>query len=1164
MKLTQTLLMACLLVHALGHGGNARLQGPGVTQRVSVSSEGTQANGRSPYPASISADGRYVAFPSYATNLVSDFTNHYGHVYVHDRQAGSTTRVSVASDGTQADFYSAISVSISGDGRFAAFSSLAKNLVPGDTNGHSDIFVRDRLLGTTTRISVTSAGIQGYDDSRNPSMSADGRYVAFQSYCGLSWIDVNGDGRCDPGEDCDFNTSEDVFVHERQTGAVTLVSKASDGTQGNSASTSPSLSADGQYVAFVSGAANLVSGDTNGAADIFVRDRIGSQTTRVSVASNGAQGNGASSGYPSISADGRYVAFVSSASNLVPADTNGVNDVFLHDRITGQTTRVSKASGGTQGNGESGDFLSISGSGRYVAFASAANNLVPGDTNAVQDIFIHDRLSNLTTRVSVTAEGMEANQGSNFPSISFDGRYVEFTSLADNLVTGDTNQQEDIFVHDRGPGLLVNSTGDLGDQNLSDKVCYTGATILRNGVAEPECSLRAAIQQANTDSGTDMITFNIPEATATQAEHAAGTPVISPASAFTEITDDVVIDASTQPGGWVQLDGTLAGSAKGFTIGTDAKINLKGLIIQHFYHGIFQPAGSENSLITLEDVKLLANSHNGIQSSSRLVISGVLNEIANNQSSGILGVSALQRNVEIDGLDLHDNEGWGICIYKGSITARLWLRANSNRDGGVRSDSGEILLAAGQFVEVTGNRGHGIQAVNGGVRLNNAKINNNLSNGVTLTDELKIYGTNNQISGNGLSGIFMAGSVQRTMEIFGAEIMDNCGWGILTRGNVYLYTQAKISNNGKRSGCVGGGGIKTDAGWIIGDGAQSIEVIGNNDSGLVTLDGDVRLENARIMTNTGHGIQATNGEVRIGILGSKNEINGNGANGILHSGIGVRGSNLLVTNNGRNGIHSDAFVRLRNSTICSNQLYGIVADIAVYLYGVKVCDNHAGGILEGSPAESGMPVTSVRSSDRRPKMDDPASCEISECAIINNTDDGIRFAAGAIPVIHRTNIYGNTGFGLNNLSFAGIDAQNNWWGAASDPGSMIHGSVLYANWLTSPVGLIVFSSEDPVLGIPGQTRNVLVYLQNWQVPNDDVSVRFADTRGWLLAPTTVPVSISEANPGGSAAIRIALPQGAVVTPEEIISVEATSASGTATTSFRLLAGYQYFMPLIIR
>ena len=426
----------------------------GITERASVASNGAQGNMGS-WETSISADGRYVSFDSAANNLVLGDTNGYDDIFVHDRVTGETTRVSVASDGIQGNYYS-FNPSISANGRYVAFDSNASTLVLGDTNGCSDVFEHDRVTGETTRVSVASDGTQGIESSFSPSVSADGRYVAFES---ASSNLVVGD----------TNDYIDVFIHDRVTGETTLVSVASDRTQGNGGSYHPFMSGDGGYIAFVSWASNLVEGDTNGSSDIFVHDQLTGETTRVSVASNGMQGN-SSSGYlfpfsgifrPSISIDGRFVAFQSQASNLVDGDSAmcwgwslkqpiyyNCSDIFVHDRQTGETTRVSVASDGTQGNFDS-YIQSISADGRYVAFESWASNLVLGDTNTANDIFVHDRVTGETSRVSVASDGTQGNNYSYYPSISADGRSVAYYSFADNLVLGDTNDTADIFVRDR-------------------------------------------------------------------------------------------------------------------------------------------------------------------------------------------------------------------------------------------------------------------------------------------------------------------------------------------------------------------------------------------------------------------------------------------------------------------------------------------------------------------------------------------------------------------------------------------------------------------------------------------------------------------------------------------------------------------------------------------
>lgn len=436
----------------------------GQTTRISISTGGAQGNGASQFP-SLSPDGTVVGFSSAATNLVPGDTNGQPDAFVHDRRTGRTTRVSLSIGGAQGN--QAVPLifrahALSTDGRVVAFASNATNLVTGDTNSASDIFVHERRLTTTTRVSTATGGAQATGGaSWEPSLSADGRFVAFSSYAATL---VTGD----------TNSKSDVFIHDRQTGQTTRVSVASDGAQANDHSGSPSLSADGRYVAFYSSATNLVAGDTNGLGDIFVHDCQTGQTTRVSVASDGSQANDENSLF-AISADGRYVAFTSAATNLVAGDTNGAIDVFVHDRQTGQTTRISVASDGAQANGVS-FFPAISADGRYIVFLSDATNLVAGDANGVIDVFVHDRQTGQTTRVSVASDGSQANGASNvhpsIPGISADGRFVTFASLATNLASNDTNGHADIFVHDRQTGqttrVSVASDGTQGN-NISDR-----------------------------------------------------------------------------------------------------------------------------------------------------------------------------------------------------------------------------------------------------------------------------------------------------------------------------------------------------------------------------------------------------------------------------------------------------------------------------------------------------------------------------------------------------------------------------------------------------------------------------------------------------------------------------------------------------------------------
>ncbi len=530
------------------------------TTRVSVAADGTEGNGDA-WPGSLSADARYVAFVSQATNLAPGATNGAAQVLVKDRQTGAVALASADGTGTQGNGW-CYRASISGDGRYVAFDSWASNLVAADTNGTSDVFVRDLVSGTTVRASVYTSGAQAPWGAESPAISLDGAHVAFQSSTplvppddalrsdvfvrdlaagttarisvsttggdtdGESWLpsisadgglvafhstatglvegDSNGaadafvrdtaaattlrapevcapppagslllgDGPSGPPDSgpfgvlgvagervafassatnlvaADTNAMDDVFVRDLATGLTWRVSEAADGTEANAPSAAPALAAGGGFVAFDSQATNLVAVDGNlGIRDVFVRDLATGQVSIASLTDGEAGANGASSA-GALSGDGRYVAFVSLAGNLVAGDTNGSQDVFLRDRVGLTTTLVSVATSG--GPGSAGSYgPAISADGRYVAFWSYAPNLVAGDTNGCGDVFVRDRQSGTTELVSISTAGLQGDESSYDPDISADGRYVAFRSEATNLVAGDTNTLQDLFVHDR-------------------------------------------------------------------------------------------------------------------------------------------------------------------------------------------------------------------------------------------------------------------------------------------------------------------------------------------------------------------------------------------------------------------------------------------------------------------------------------------------------------------------------------------------------------------------------------------------------------------------------------------------------------------------------------------------------------------------------------------
>lgn len=421
-------------------------QQPDTIELISRASDGIQGNDSSFNPA-ISADGRFVAFHSHSTNLAQGDTNSVPDVFIHDRDTGVTERVSEDSTGNQGNRRS-FNPAVSNDGRFVAFLSYATNLARGDIDPRMDIFIHDRQTRTTERVSKMSDGVLVSDGGGifSLSFSMDGRFITFLSEGSKLLAD-------------EPDAELDVFVNDRQTGRTQQISLAHDGALSKSVSFSPSISADGRFVAFDSRASDLVPGDSNGKADVFVHDRRKALTERISLAANGAQGNGDS--FDTVmSTDGRFIAFSSDATNLAPGDINGVADVFVHDRHTGVTEWVSKDSNGNQGNGRSFS-ASISGGGHFIVFASNSTNLAPDDTNLVVDIFVHNRRTGVTARVSVASGRIGENGPSANPSISADGRFVVFESFASNLVPEDTNGGKDIF-------LAVNPLVEMGETIPAD------------------------------------------------------------------------------------------------------------------------------------------------------------------------------------------------------------------------------------------------------------------------------------------------------------------------------------------------------------------------------------------------------------------------------------------------------------------------------------------------------------------------------------------------------------------------------------------------------------------------------------------------------------------------------------------------------------------------
>ncbi|NEO53419.1 MAG: DUF4347 domain-containing protein [Okeania sp. SIO3B5] len=404
--------------------------------RVSVDSFGNEANGVSSSPV-ISSDGRFVAFSSFANNLVSGDTNGAQDVFVHDRQTGVTSLVSVNSAGKQGND-SSINPSISADGRFIAFSSFANNLVPGDTNETWDIFLRDQQTGITSIVSLNSAGEPGNRNSQSSIISADGSEVWFNSLA----------DNLVPG---DSNEKQNIFIRELETGITTQFNPDSSGNQFNSSSRIYSMSSNGRFIIFSSDADNLVPGEEN--CQMYIHDRETGTNSCITAESHPGDRIGDST----ISNDGRFIAFTSLTTPVLPTglagDDRPIPQVFVSDRVTVETNRI-----------PGGQAPVFSADGRFIA--STTGTIIRAGNGMV---FIHDLRSNITT-TAFTVEESEAQRTQSFTpalpfgwtpefsSISADGSLIAFNSLLDDLVSGDTNQRSDVFVVDN---LLANE--DVSD-----------------------------------------------------------------------------------------------------------------------------------------------------------------------------------------------------------------------------------------------------------------------------------------------------------------------------------------------------------------------------------------------------------------------------------------------------------------------------------------------------------------------------------------------------------------------------------------------------------------------------------------------------------------------------------------------------------------------------
>ncbi len=447
----------------------------GTVTRVSIGSGVEEANGASFFP-SISADGRYVAFQSSASNLVANDGNGTADIFVKDLQTGTIALASSSSAGTVSDNFSSLPA-ISANGQYVVFSSFASNLAAEDTDSFVDIFRKNLSSGQIDLVSKTSAGVKGNLDSTSAAISADGRFIAFATDAD-NLLPANADN----------NNATDIYRKDMSDGSLTLVSANAAGTIGGAESSSPSISADGNIVAFVSASLNLAAVDGNGADDVFIKNLTTQAVERVSVSDLGSELAGLSNS-PSISDDGTLISFVTQDETAVAGDGNFTFDVFVRNTTLGTTTRVSTRANGAE-SASGGDGGRLSPSGAKVAFFTTSDDLDPLDNNGASDVYVKTIAGGAVTLLS---RGSLANIGGSAdsflnvgtPQLSADGQSVVFVSAASNLVSGtDANTLfRDVYLRNLTLNTTTRiSTSDLGIQGNGDSASVainsTGATSL--------------------------------------------------------------------------------------------------------------------------------------------------------------------------------------------------------------------------------------------------------------------------------------------------------------------------------------------------------------------------------------------------------------------------------------------------------------------------------------------------------------------------------------------------------------------------------------------------------------------------------------------------------------------------------------------------------------
>lgn len=1010
------LILAGVIALAVGARDPARAQ---VLGRVNIASDSTQANSVCQVPIAMSGGGgRFVAIVSIADNLVpNDFNGQYD-VFVYDRQNGQMERVSVASDGSELLLHSglitgtiAADVDISADGRYVVFSTF-NAIAPNDSNNTRDIYVRDRQTNTTFRTNFTYQGKEvpniGGMGSNHASISDDGANIAW----------VSGAINITP---LDSFFVYDVYVSELGGANVNKITINAQGRQATRSSDYPMISGNGQFVVYESFAQNLIQPDLNNETDIFLYNIGTGVTSLVSKAidaSNGVTANGASR-LARISYDGRYIAFESTANNLVQTDINNAKDIFVYDAIADAMVIASTSSDGVQGN-QSADRASLSHDGRFVAFDSWSNNLVPGDDTLFNhgDIFVKDLVTGAISFASLNADGELGDNHSDSPVISVassDSVFVAFRSSALNLVPNDTNGWPDIFVAQPAFfGIVVNSTEDAEDINPGDGVCDTGGPFV-NG--RPECTLRAAIMESNATVGPDKITFEIPFSDAGYDPSIQAFRIKpQPPSTLPEITQPVIIDATTQAGSaaalsfgergagseasargtqaatgpdpTVILDGIDLGTASDEYHGLDISAGdseVRGLAIVRFNgHGIFLHGKGNNrvqgNLIGLEPGATSAspagNNRDGlrVEGVSSNLIGGLpesdRNVISNN---GLVGTSAV--NVHI----LNAAATANVIVGNYIGTGDKGLVAMNNTTGVFIDGAPENSIASNV---IAGNQ-VGIRIL--GAASQDNQIEGNLI-GVGANGTLAVPNERDGILIEAASYNIIGGTTARPGSPPGNVISGNRAASRVVHGIRIVTTESKhniilgnligTDRTGKLPLGNGGAGVyveQADSNEIGGLNANDANVIADNDSGGVfirssgnTIFGNrigTDIDGHLAIGNKHYGIRIDdNSDNRIhDNVVSGNEaggilIQGNGAthNEVLRDTVGTTRDGLNVLANKGHGIHIRGAHanRIESSLLSGNDESGIA--LSDSSSGNVILDNYIGVNRDGDQALANM------------------------------------------------------------------------------------------------------------------------------------------------------------------------------------------------------------------